>query len=108
MRLLNQIIRFQIYGHFLCGIWNIFEDSSDEQAGRKSLEKLKAKDFDSKNSKPFETVIKFLDGHFKWMTSYLRNDHVKRNSLSETSMRVLRRLEFEHDGFRSEKGREDF
>ncbi len=23
-------------------------------------------------------------------------------------MRVLRRLEYEHDGFRSEKGREDF
>lgn len=93
---------------FLSGIWDIFEDSSDEEAARESLEKLKAKDFDSKNPKPFETVIKFLDDHFKWMTSYLRNEHVKRNSLSETSMRVLRRLEFEHDGFRSEKGREDF
>ncbi len=75
---------------FLCGIWNIFEDSDDEQAAREYFGKLKAKDFDSKNPKPFKTVIKYLDDHFKWMTSYLRNDHVKRNSLSETSMRVLR------------------
>ncbi len=93
---------------FLCGVWNIFEDSNSEQEAREYLEKLKAKDFDSKNPKPFEKVINFLENNFKWMTSYLRNDHVKRNSLSETSMRVLRRLEFEHDGFRSEKGREDF
>ena len=42
------------------------------------------------------------------MTAFLRNEGVKRNSLSETSMRVLRRLEIEHDGFRSTNGREDF
>lgn len=41
------------------------------------------------------------------MTTFLRHHHVQRNSLAETGMRVLRRLEIEHDGFRSEKGRED-
>jgi hypothetical protein len=42
------------------------------------------------------------------MTAFLSHEGVKRNSLSETSMRTLRRLEIEHDGFRSEKGRENF
>ncbi len=42
------------------------------------------------------------------MIAFLRYDNVKRNSLSETGMRVLRKLELEHDGSRSEKGREDF
>ena len=44
---------------------------------------------------------------FFWMTTFLRHKEVKRNSLSETGMRVLRRLEVEHDGFRSDKGREN-
>ena len=41
------------------------------------------------------------------MTEYLRKDGVRRNSLAESGMRVLRRLEIEHDGFRSEKGRDN-
>ena len=53
-------------------------------------------------------LFNFLEGHFEWMTAFLRHENVKRNSLSETGMRILRRLELEHDGFRSEKGREDF
>jgi hypothetical protein len=36
-----------------------------------------------------------------------RHEGVKRNSLAESGMRLLRRLEVEHDGFRSEKGREN-
>lgn len=41
------------------------------------------------------------------MTAFLRHEGVKRNSLAEPGMRVLRRLGLEHDGFRSEKGREN-
>jgi hypothetical protein len=33
---------------------------------------------------------------------------VKRNSLAECGMRTLRRLEVEHDGFRTDDSREDF
>ena len=58
-------------------------------------------------SKPFEKVLRFLESHFEWMTEYLRKDGVQRNSLAESGMRVLRRLEIEHDGFRSEKGRDN-
>ncbi len=63
---------------------------------------------DSKKPAAFQKVVKFLDRHFDWMTAFLSYDNVKRNSLSETSMRTLRRLEIEHDGFRSERGRENF
>jgi hypothetical protein len=39
------------------------------------------------------------------LTTYLRVPGVQRNSLAESGMRVLRRLERNHDGFRSDKAR---
>ena len=93
---------------FLSGVWNIFENSQDEIDAKIALAILKQKEIDKQNPKQFQKVINFLEGNFEWMTAFLRYDNVKRNSLSETGMRVLRRLELEHDGFRSEKGREDF
>ena len=94
--------------YFLSGIWHIFEDSQDDADAKQALKKLKTLPTDSKNPLAFQKVIKFLDQHFDWMTAYLSYDNVKRNSLSETSMRYRRRLEIEHDGFRSETGRENF
>ena len=93
---------------FLSGIWHIFEDSQDENEAKKALDKLKTLPTDSKKPVAFQKVIKFLDNHFDWMTAFLSHEGVKRNSLSETSMRYRRRLEIEHDGFRSEKGRSNF
>jgi len=93
---------------FLGGVWNIFEDSKDEEAAREALNNLKSKQLNLKNPEPFQKSIEFLEKNFKWMTAFLRHDDVKRNSLSETGMRVLRRLEFAHDGFRSDEGRENF
>lgn len=93
---------------FLTGVWDIFENSRDEQEARLALEKLKAIEIDRKNPGPFKKSINFLEKNFQWMTAFLRKNHVKRNSLAETGMRVLRRLEFAHDGFRSDKGRENF
>lgn len=60
---------------------------------------------DRRDSEPFEKVLSFLEANFEWMTAYLRYPGVKRNSLAESGMRVLRRLEIEHDGFRSQGGR---
>jgi hypothetical protein len=93
---------------FLTGIWCIFDESQDENEAREALDKLKKTRRDSKKPASFQTVIKFIDNHFDWMIAYLSHEGVRRNSLSETSMRTLRRLEIEHDGFRSEKGRENF
>jgi hypothetical protein len=89
---------------FLGGVWHIFEDSRDEQEAREALALLKQLPVDRKHPQPFHKVTQFLEGHFEWMTAYLRHEGVKRNSLAESGMRVLRRLEVEHDGFRSEKG----
>jgi len=49
----------------------------------------------------------FLDEHFKTMTTFWSVPGVQRNSRAESGMRVLRRLERNHDGFRSEKGRQN-
>ncbi|OAD18985.1 hypothetical protein THIOM_005407 [Candidatus Thiomargarita nelsonii] len=93
---------------FLSGVWHIFEDSQDETEALVALAKLKNLPTDSKKPKAFQKVIKFISNHFDWMTAYLSHDDVRRNSLSETSRRTLRRLEIEHDGFRSENGRDNF
>lgn len=92
---------------FLGGVWHIFEDSQDEQEARTALEALKQQPVDRKHREPFEKVVAFLETHFDWMTTFLQHEGVKRNSLSETSMRTLRRLEGDHDGFRSETGRDN-
>ena len=92
---------------FLGGVWNIFEDSQHEEQARAALDTLKQMPRDQRHSKPFEKALRFLESHFEWMTEYLRKDGLRRNSLAESGMRVLRRLEIEHDGFRSEKGRDN-
>lgn len=93
---------------FLGGVWDIFESSKDEEQAREALARLKAMPVDRQNPEAFQKSVRFLEEHFEWMTAYLRHDGVKRNSLAESGMRTLRRLEIEHDGFRSKKGRENF
>jgi hypothetical protein len=90
---------------FLSGIWPIFEESQDESDAKEALENLKTIATDSNKPEAFQKVINFLDNHFSFLTAFLSHDNVKRNSLSETSMRYRRRLEIEHEGFRSEAGK---
>jgi hypothetical protein len=107
-RLTDMVVADQHVGKlraFLGGVWHIFEDSTDEQEAREALLALKQLPVDKQRPEQFHKVIRFLEEHFQWMTAYLRHKGVKRNSLAESGMRVLRRLEVEHDGFRSEKGR---
>jgi transposase len=92
---------------FLGGVWRIFEDSHDALEARQALSELKQQPIDKKNPKPFRQVIDFLAQNFVWMTEYLRQPNVRRNSLAESGMRTLRRLEASHDGFRSKQGREN-
>lgn len=91
---------------FLGGIWHLFEDSEDEAQARTALAALKRQPTDRHHPEPFQKVITFLEEHFEWMTAFLKYEGVKRNSLAETGMRTLRRLEVDHDGFRSDKGRD--
>jgi transposase len=92
---------------FLLGVWHLFRDSRNEEEARKALEELKRVKIEPKASEALEKVYSFLGDNFDRMITYLKVPGVKRNSLSESGMRVLRRLEVEHDGFRSPKGRQN-
>ena len=93
---------------FLSGVWNIFEDSKDAAEARQALEALKRKDAAKGLEKQQATSVKFLEDTFEQSTTYLRGEAPRRNSLAESGMRTLRRLEAEHDGFRTEDSRRDF
>ncbi len=55
----------------------------------------------------FRKCIDFLNTHFKQMISYLHHKGVQRNSLQETTIRIVKRVEHAKCGFRSEKGVEN-
>ncbi len=89
---------------FLLKVWDIFEGpvtAAEAQEKLAELKKYAAYQADNGYTKS----ISFLETHFKNMTTYLRVPGVQRNSLAESGMRVLRRLERNHDGFRSDKTR---
>ena len=92
---------------FLGGVWDLFENSQDEEQARLALARLKRLSIERRHPEAPEKVVRYLEAHFDWMTAYLRHEGVRRNSLAESGMRVLRRLEIEHDGFRSSRGREN-
>lgn len=92
---------------FLKGVWNIFENSKDEAEARQALQELKRLPVDARATQ-FQKAINFLEDNFDRMTTYLRVPGVQRNSLAESGMRTLRRLEQEHDGFRTDASRDAF
>lgn len=98
---------------FLDRVRGIFTDSKGELGARQRLGHLQMRSEVSKpnrSGKPsaFAKAASFLDEHFENMITFLRVPGVKRNSLAETGMRTLRRLEQGHDGFRSAEGRSGY
>jgi Transposase len=91
---------------FLHKVWAIFEGPTTEAEAQTKLAELKRYAAHHEND-GYTKSISFLDDNFKNMTTFLRVPGVQRNSLAESGMRVLRRLERNHDGFRSEKGRQN-
>jgi len=92
---------------FLHGVWHIFRDSQDARDAYEALEVLKKIKIEPKAQSSTRKVLAFLEDHFEQMITYLKHDDVQRNSLAESGMRVLRRLEVGHDGFRTPEGREN-
>lgn len=92
---------------FLHGVWHIFRDSRDAQDAHEALEALKKVKIEPRARSYVRKVLAFLEDHFEQMITYLKHDDVQRNSLAESGMRVLRRLEVGHDGFRTPEGREN-
>jgi hypothetical protein len=91
---------------FLLKVWAIFECPTTEAEAQAKLVELK-KYVAHREKDGYTKSVSFLDEHFKNMTTFLRVPGVQRNSLAESGMRVLRRLEREHDGFRSDKSRQN-
>jgi hypothetical protein len=107
---MQEVLRTQPEMSFLRGflhkVWAIFEGPTTEAEAQAKLAELKRYVAHHEND-GYTKSISFLDDNFKNMTTFLRVPGVQRNSLAETGMRVLRRLERNHDGFRSEKGRQN-
>jgi transposase len=89
---------------FLCLVWAIFEGPTTQAEAQEKLDELKQYAA-YKVDNGYTKALSFLEEHFQNMTTFLRVPGVQRNSLAESGMRVLRRLERNHDGFRSDKAR---
>lgn len=107
IEIMNADIELSFMRNFLQKVWSIFEGATTEQQARKKLEELKKYAGQTKKESGFGKSINFLEEHFERMITYLKVPGVRRNSLAESGMRVLRRLEESHDGFRSDRGRQN-
>jgi len=86
----------------------LFDKSKSEKSAKGKLERLRKK-ITTIDNKYYNKIIKFLDDHWTEAVQYLKNDGAsKRSSNSESGMRLLRRLEKNHDGIRSEKSRKNY
>jgi transposase-like protein len=92
---------------FLVRVRGIFQDSRGELGARQRLGRLRV--FAKEHSlAAFDKAIKFLDNNFEHMITFLRVPGVRRNSVAETGMRTLRRMEQGHDGFRTAAARDRY
>lgn len=85
-------------------IWDLFNNSRKKlQASLKRLN-LIAEGWGSL-SEHFARAMQFLSKHFDSMITYIDDAQVQRNSLAETTVRMIRRVEAVRQGFKSRKGR---
>ena len=96
--IVEQIVVFRWY------LRDIFNQSSTYQ---EALEKLSILIVDgcAETYTGFTKSLNFLQKYFRNMATYLRVDNIQRNSLSECTVRTLRRIESIRQGFKSNKGR---
>ena len=92
---------------FLTKVWGIFRHSKGELGARQRLGKLRRRP-EVKPKSAYAKSVKFLVDRFEDMITFLRVPGVRRNSLAESGMRCLRRLEQGHDGFRGSQGRDAY
>ena len=82
---------------------NIFDHSHSEAQAKRKLPQLR-KDMKAVEDKELEKILPFFDDHWDQAFAYLRKKGMgthRRGSNSESGMRLLRRLEKNHDGIRS-------
>ncbi len=82
---------------------NIFDRSHSESQAKLRLKQLRT-DIQAAEDKNLDKILKFFDDHWDQAFIYLRKKGMgkhRRGSNSESGMRLLRRLEKNHDGIRS-------
>jgi hypothetical protein len=82
---------------------NIFDHSHSESQAKLRLKQLRT-DIEAAEDKNLDKILQFLDDHWDQALIYLRKrgrGKHRRGSNSESGMRLLRRLEKNHDGIRS-------
>jgi hypothetical protein len=82
---------------------NIFDHSHSESQAKLRLKQLRM-DIEAAEDKNLDKILKFFDDHWDQAMIYLRKKGMgkhRRGSNSESGMRLLRRLEKNHDGIRS-------
>jgi hypothetical protein len=94
----------------ICGIVNIFDRSNSEIQAEVKVQNLK-KQIEEINDSHLSKIGKFFDAHWNEALQFLKKRGLgkyKRSSNSESGMRILRRLEKNHDGIRSETMRKNY
>ena len=82
---------------------NIFDHTHSEAQARIRLQQLR-QDITTLEDRNLEKILTFFDDHWEQAFRYLRKKGMgkhRRGSNSESGMRLLRRLEKNHDGIRS-------
>jgi hypothetical protein len=85
-------------------IWDLFNKSRTRLTASLKRLDLIAEGWASL-SEHFARAMQFLNEHFKSMITYIDDEQVQRNSLAETTVRMVRRVERVRQGFKSRQGR---
>jgi transposase len=89
---------------------NIFDHTHSEAQAKRRLQQLR-KDIQASADHHLEKIPQFFDAHWEQALRYLRQKGMgkhRRGSNSESGMRLLRRLEKNHDGIRSAATRQHY
>jgi hypothetical protein len=88
----------------------LFDHSHSEAQAKLRLKQLR-KDIHAVEDHHLDKILQFLDDHWDQALRYLRKKGMgthRRGSNSESGMRLLRRLEKNHDGIRSATTRQHY
>jgi Transposase len=89
---------------------NLFDHSHSEAQAKRRLQQLR-KEIRAVDDAHLEKILTFFDAHWEQALRYLRKKGMgrhRRGSNSESGMRLLRRLEKNHDGIRSATTRQHY
>jgi hypothetical protein len=100
----------QSFRHIIRQLVNIFDHTHSEAQARLRLKQLR-QDIKPLADRDLEKILTFFDDHWEQTFRYLRKKGMgkhRRGSNSESGMRLLRRLEKNHDGIRSATTRQHY